>query len=477
MPVGVIGAVFEARPNVTVDVASQVLKARSAAVLRTGSAALGSARALVDLVLAPALEKHGVPAAAVQLVPTPGHAGAEALVGLPDLVPLVVVRGSGEVTRKLSALGAAAGTRVLAHADGGGVLYLDASAAAADVTRLVTEGTDRLGVCNRLNLLLIDRPAYDRLWPLAEQRARARGIAPSLPPHAHPLGHEWALDSGAEAHVTVAAVDGPVDAAQTAARETSGLAATVCATDEAAATAFVDAYTGTGVFWNATTRLLDGYKLLGLPETGINVDHTPGPRGPVTYLDLSLRQFVVLPPPDTASDRWRTAFRSNARVCEAGHMATTVGTQPTWYLFRNSGEARPRASMRTNVVTTVLAVWFTLGLFLDAYAHSTFPQLETLLHAMARGVLQRVRGHRRVGALDGVGPRPAGPPRHRRRAGRLRDDDRRAAGVRGVRWRRPRVARGDRHRDHHRHLLQPQPPRPDRFDDRHPDQPAARRLG
>jgi glutamate-5-semialdehyde dehydrogenase len=295
VPVGVIGAVFEARPNVTVDVASQVLKARSAAVLRTGAAALGSARALVDLVIAPALERHGVPAGAVQLVPTPGHAGAEALVGLPDLVPLVVVRGSGEVTRRLSALGATAGTRVLAHADGGGVLYLHTSADPADVTRLVTESTDRLGVCNRLNLLLIDRTAYDRLWPVAEAALRAREITPSLPPHDHPLGHEWALDSGAEAHVTVAAVDGPVAAAATAIRETSGLAASVCATDEAAATAFIDAYTGTGVFWNATTRLLDGYKLLGLPETGINVDRTPGPRGPVTYLDLSLRQFVVLP--------------------------------------------------------------------------------------------------------------------------------------------------------------------------------------
>jgi glutamate-5-semialdehyde dehydrogenase len=295
VPVGVIGAVFEARPNVTVDVASQVLKARSAAVLRTGAAALGSARALVDEVIAPALEAHGVPSAAVQLVPVPGHAGADALVGLPDLVPLVVVRGSGEVTRRLSALGAAAGTRVLAHADGGGVLYLDASASEEDVTRLVTDGTDRLGVCNRLNLLLVDRPAYDRLWPVAEKALADRGITPSLPPHAHALGHEWALDSGNEGHVTVAAVDGPVAAAQLAAHETSGLAATVCATDEAAATAFIDAYTGTGVFWNATTRLLDGYKLLGLPETGINVDHTPGPRGPVTYVDLSLRQFVVLP--------------------------------------------------------------------------------------------------------------------------------------------------------------------------------------
>ncbi|HVL84093.1 MAG TPA: aldehyde dehydrogenase family protein [Pseudonocardia sp.] len=296
VPVGVIGAVFEARPNVTVDVASQVLKARSAAVLRTGSAALGSARALVDLAIGPALDRHGIPADAVQLVPTPGHAGAEAMVGLPDLVPLVVVRGSGEVTRRLSALGAAAGTRVLAHADGGGVLYLDASADEALAARLVHDGTDRLGVCNRLNLLLLDRPAYARLWPVAERVLRERGIVPSLPPHDHPLGHEWALDAGAEAHVTVAQVDGPVDAATVAIRETSGLAATVCATDEAAARSFLDAYTGTGAFWNTTTRLLDGYKLLGLPETGINVDRTPGPRGPVTYPDLGLRQFVVLPP-------------------------------------------------------------------------------------------------------------------------------------------------------------------------------------
>ena len=51
----------------------------------------------------------------------------------------------------------------------------------------------------------------------------------------------------------------------------------------------------TGAFWNVTTRLLDGFKLLGLPETGINVDRLPGPRGPVTFLDLHLRQFVVTP--------------------------------------------------------------------------------------------------------------------------------------------------------------------------------------
>ena len=96
--------------------------------------------------------------------------------------------------------------------------------------------------------------------------------------------------------MTVAPVDGPRRRRAHRRPRDLGLAAAVCAADEQAATAFIDAYTGTGVFWNAPTRLLDGFKLLGLPETGINVDHTPGPRGPVTYPDLSLRQFVVLPP-------------------------------------------------------------------------------------------------------------------------------------------------------------------------------------
>ena len=69
----------------------------------------------------------------------------------------------------------------------------------------------------------------------------------------------------------------------------------VSAADKDAAAEFMDAYAGTGVFWNATTRLLDGFKLLSVPETGINIDAVPGPRGPVTFRDLCLRQFEVTP--------------------------------------------------------------------------------------------------------------------------------------------------------------------------------------
>jgi glutamate-5-semialdehyde dehydrogenase len=295
VPVGVIGANYEARPNVTVDVASQLLKSRNAGVLRTGGAALRSAEALFDHVIAPAVEAAGLDQGALQLVRSADREAATELVRRPGLIPLVILRGSGETTRALAAEAARHGVRTLAHADGGGVLYLDAAADPAMAARIITGSLDRLGVCNRLNLLLVHEAAWDALLPVALEALGACGVAASLPPHGHPLGHEWALDEGHEATVTVAPAEGPAQAARVASEQTSGLAASVVTADTAAAQAFLTAYTGTGAFWNASTRLLDGFKLRGVPETGINVDHVPGPRGPVTFLDLCLRQYVVTP--------------------------------------------------------------------------------------------------------------------------------------------------------------------------------------
>jgi glutamate-5-semialdehyde dehydrogenase len=295
VPVGVIGANYEARPNVTVDVASQLLKSRNAGVLRTGGAALRSAEALFDHVIAPAVAAAGLDPGALQLVRSADRQAATELVRRPGLIPLVILRGSGETTRALAAEAARHGVRTLAHADGGGVLYLDAAADPALAAEIIAGSLDRLGVCNRLNLLLIHEAAWDALLPVALEALRARGVAASLPPHDHALGHEWALDEGHEATVTVAPAAGPARAAQVASEQTSGLAASVVTADAAAAGAFLAAYTGTGAFWNASTRLLDGFKLRGMPETGINVDHLPGPRGPVTFLDLHLRQYVVTP--------------------------------------------------------------------------------------------------------------------------------------------------------------------------------------
>jgi glutamate-5-semialdehyde dehydrogenase len=294
-PVGVIGANFEARPNVVVDIASQLVKSRNAGVLRTGSAALRSAIALADAVLAPALAKAGLDPAAIQLVRVPGQAAAYALVREPKLVPLVILRGSGDSTRALAAEAAAHGVRTLAHADGGGVLYIHSSAERVPASTLIATSLDRLGVCNRLNLLLLDRQLWDAWLPDVTRQLSELGIKASLPPHDHPLGYEWALDPEREATVTVAPADSPAQAAAIASDETSGLAAGIAAADAEAAAEFLAAYTGTGAFWNATTRLLDGFKLLEVPETGINLDAVPGPRGPVTFRDLWLRQWVVVP--------------------------------------------------------------------------------------------------------------------------------------------------------------------------------------
>jgi glutamate-5-semialdehyde dehydrogenase len=295
VPVGVVGANYEARPNVTVDVASQLLKSRNAGVLRTGGAALRSAAALFDHVIAPAVAAAGLDPGALQLVRFADREAAAELVRRPGLIPLVILRGSGETTRTLAAEAARHGVRTLAHADGGGVLYLDAGADPAMAAQIITGSLDRLGVCNRLNLLLVHEAAWDALLPVALAALERCGVAASLPPHGHPLGHEWALDDGHEATVTVAPVESPARAAQVASEQTSGLAAGVVTGDTVAARAFLAAYTGTGAFWNASTRLLDGFKLRGVPETGINVDHLPGPRGPVTFLDLYQRQYVVTP--------------------------------------------------------------------------------------------------------------------------------------------------------------------------------------
>jgi glutamate-5-semialdehyde dehydrogenase len=295
VPVGVVGANYEARPNVTVDVASQLLKSRNAGVLRTGGAALRSAQALFDEVISPAVAAAGLDARALQLVRSADRDAAVELVRRPGLIPLVILRGSGEVTRSLAAEAARHGVRTLAHADGGGVLYLDAAADRALAAELITASLDRLGVCNRLNLLLIHEGCWEAFLPGVLTALQAAGVSPSLPPHPHPLGHEWALDTGHEATVTVAPAGGPGEAARIANEYTSGLAAAIVTADAAAARQFLAAYRGTGAFWNATTRLLDGFKLRGVPETGINVDHVPGPRGPVTFEDLCLRQYVVTP--------------------------------------------------------------------------------------------------------------------------------------------------------------------------------------
>jgi glutamate-5-semialdehyde dehydrogenase len=303
IPIGAVGANLEARPNVALDVAGQLLKSLNAAVLRTGGAALGTVTTLVDDVLRPALRGAGLPPGAVGLVRSPEREGARLLVSMPRLVPLVILRGSGETTAALARLAAEQGVRTLAHAQGGGVLYLDPEASEELVRAVVDASLDRLGVCNRLNLLLVDRAAAE-LLPSVLQTLSGRGVhvlgtprareLADVPPLDVPLSHEWANEPERIATVSLDVVDGLDEALRIANDETSGLAAGIVTQDSHAADRFLSGYRGTVGFWNATTRYTDGFELTGVPETGINVDWTPGPRGPVTYRDLWLRQYRIV---------------------------------------------------------------------------------------------------------------------------------------------------------------------------------------
>jgi glutamate-5-semialdehyde dehydrogenase len=300
IPIGVVGANFEARPNVALDVAGQLLKSLNTGILRTGGAALGTVTELVDGVLRPALEQAGLPGGAIGLVRSPDREGARVLVSLPRRIPLVILRGSGETTAQLARVAAENGVRTLAHAEGGGVLYVHAAADPAKALTLAEASLDRLGVCNRLNLALVDRAA-DAVLPELLALFRARGLevrghdgVPDVLPLDEPLGHEWASDPGRTATVTVVLVDSLEEAVRLANEETSGLAAGIVTDEREAAERFLDGYRGTAAFWHAPTRFADGFELTGAPETGINVDWAPGPRGPVTYRDLWLRQYRVI---------------------------------------------------------------------------------------------------------------------------------------------------------------------------------------
>jgi len=191
----------------------------------------------------------------------------------------------------------------LAHAEGGGVLYVHGGASHERLAAVARASLDRLGVCNRLNLALVDRDAIVLLPTLlgvfAEHDLEVRGTEAAAEldgvlPLDERLGHEWAADAERVATVTLHVVEDIDDAVRIANDETSGLAATIVTEDEAAAEHFLDGYRGTAALWNATTRFTDGFALLGVPETGVNVDIAPGPRGPVTYRDLCLRQYRIV---------------------------------------------------------------------------------------------------------------------------------------------------------------------------------------
>lgn len=178
---GVVGFVFEGRPNVFAD-ATGVLRSGNTVVFRIGSAALGTARAIVEHALDPALAEAGLPEGAVGLVDSPAHAAGWALFSQPKL-SLAVARGSGRAVGQLGAVARQSGIAVSLHGTGGAWMVAGPGADASRFAAAVRNSLDRK-VCNTLNVCAIVRSRAEELAPVfleaLTRAAERRGVNPKL---------------------------------------------------------------------------------------------------------------------------------------------------------------------------------------------------------------------------------------------------------------------------------------------------------
>lgn len=299
---GVIGFVFEGRPNVFAD-ATGVLRGGNTVVFRIGSDALGTAEAIVLHALAPALAEAGLPIGAASLVASPSHAAGLAMMADPRLA-LAVARGSGEATTRLGAVARQAGNAVSLHGTGGAWIVAGEDADADDLAAAVYHSLDRK-VCNTLNTLCIPASRAEDLIPVAldalERAGSRRGVNSKLhvleasvgdvptawlettarisraageivEPRAEPiaedrLGEEWEWEESPE--ITLAVVDSVDQAVEWFNRYSPRFAVSLISDDPDAHTDFfarIDApFVGNGF-----TRWVDGQYALDKPELGLS---------------------------------------------------------------------------------------------------------------------------------------------------------------------------------------------------------------
>lgn len=208
-PLGVVAFVFEGRPNVFAD-ACGVLRSGNAVVFRIGSDALGTARAIVEHALEPALTHAGLPIGAVQLVDSPARSAGHALFSDGRLA-LAVARGSGAAVAQLGAVASQAGIPVSLHGTGGAWMVAGADADADALRDAVTHSLDRK-VCNTLNCLAIVRTRADELVPAALEglsaAAAGRGTAGRL--HVVEGSETHVADDWFDRMIDVERAEGPV---------------------------------------------------------------------------------------------------------------------------------------------------------------------------------------------------------------------------------------------------------------------------
>jgi glutamate-5-semialdehyde dehydrogenase len=285
-PIGVIGMIYESRPNVGADAAGICLKSGNAVILRGGSESFASAAA-IHAALTEGLREAGVPEAAVQIAPSTDRAFVAEMLAAAGLIDLIIPRGGKSLVLRVQQ---EARVPVLAHAEGLCHSYVHA-AADHEMARSVVANAKmrRTGICGATETLLIDAAIAPALLPVlvadlaalgcafrAEPRARA--ICPSLPAASdEDFDTEW-LD----AVLSVAVVDGLDAAIAHISRHGSSHTDAIITEDAEAARTFLGAVDSAVSMWNASTQFCDGGEFGFGAEIGIATGrvHARGPVGP-----------------------------------------------------------------------------------------------------------------------------------------------------------------------------------------------------
>ncbi len=294
VPLGVIGIIYESRPNVTADAAALGLGAGNAVILRGGSEAVHSNRA-IHAAMVEAIAAAGLPTDAAQLMPTQDRAAVGAMLGAAGLIDLVIPRGGKSLVARVQA---EARVPVLAHLDGINHSYVD-KAADPDMAASVAVNAKlrRPGICGAMETLLIDQdyPAPDALVKaLLDKGCEVRGddAVMELDDRIQPARDEdWDTEYLLPI-VSVAMVEGVTGALAHIAAHSSGHTDAIITEDAAVAERFLNAVDSAIVMWNASSQFADGGEFGLGAEIGISTGRLHA-RGPVALEGLTTYKWQV----------------------------------------------------------------------------------------------------------------------------------------------------------------------------------------
>ncbi|PIT56946.1 glutamate-5-semialdehyde dehydrogenase [Snodgrassella alvi] len=298
VPLGVIGMIYESRPNVTLDAAILCLKSGNSCILRGGSEAINSNRAIAAVITG-SLKKAGLPEAAVNLLTETDRAGVDVLVNLPEYIDVIIPRGGKGLVQRVNEK---ARVPVIKHLDGICHVYIDVSAAtemAIDIA--VNAKTSRYGTCNTMETLLIHASRAAELLPLLQQRYAEKNVelrgcvqtqrilADKVIPA---IEADWSTEYLAPI-LSIKVVADVNEAINHINHYGSHHTDTIVTNDLSHAQLFLRAVDSASVMVNASTRFADGYEYGLGAEIGISTDKIHV-RGPVGLHGLTSQKWIVL---------------------------------------------------------------------------------------------------------------------------------------------------------------------------------------